>query len=248
MAGEIHGLVGENGAGKSTLMKIIAGVHHGFEGEMRVDGRAVHLRSPRDALAAGIGMVHQELSIVRRSDRRRKRLPRRAAADRRRHGRLGAHEARGEDAARQPRPRHRSARPAWAACRSACSSWSNCRACCFPAPGSSFSTSRPRRCRRRKWRGCSTCCAGCRGEGPQPSSSSRISSTTCWRFPTGSRCSATAARLSTEAYDALDKDSVIGHMIGRGSAEMHMGESAELTGDDARPVVLAVETASATAR
>ena len=62
--GEVHGLVGENGAGKSTLMKIIAGVHHEFEGEMRLDGRAVHFRSARDALAAGIGMVHQELSIV----------------------------------------------------------------------------------------------------------------------------------------------------------------------------------------
>jgi ribose transport system ATP-binding protein len=64
-AGEIHGLVGENGAGKSTLMKIIAGVHHEYTGSMRMDGRAVHFASPRDALAAGIGMVHQELSAVR---------------------------------------------------------------------------------------------------------------------------------------------------------------------------------------
>ncbi|WP_159716016.1 sugar ABC transporter ATP-binding protein [Geminicoccus flavidas] len=62
--GEVHGLVGENGAGKSTLMKIIAGVHHGYDGEMRIDGQPVHFRSARDALAAGIGMVHQELSIV----------------------------------------------------------------------------------------------------------------------------------------------------------------------------------------
>src|SRR3982751_250625 len=62
--GEIHGLVGENGAGKSTLMKIIAGVHTDFEGHMAIDGRETRLRSPRDALAAGIGMVHQELSIV----------------------------------------------------------------------------------------------------------------------------------------------------------------------------------------
>ena len=62
--GEIHGLVGENGAGKSTLMKIIAGVHHGYDGEMRIEGRPVQFRSARDALAAGIGMVHQELSIV----------------------------------------------------------------------------------------------------------------------------------------------------------------------------------------
>jgi ribose transport system ATP-binding protein len=64
LPGEIHGLVGENGAGKSTLMKIIAGVHADYDGEMRVDGRPVHFRSARDALAAGIGMVHQELSIV----------------------------------------------------------------------------------------------------------------------------------------------------------------------------------------
>jgi ribose transport system ATP-binding protein len=62
--GEIHGLVGENGAGKSTTMKIIAGVHHGYEGTMKIDGREVHFRSARDALDAGIGMVHQELSIV----------------------------------------------------------------------------------------------------------------------------------------------------------------------------------------
>jgi ribose transport system ATP-binding protein len=63
-AGEIHGLVGENGAGKSTLMKIIAGVHSGYSGTMRIEGRDVQFRSARDALAAGIGMVHQELSIA----------------------------------------------------------------------------------------------------------------------------------------------------------------------------------------
>ena len=63
--GEIHGLVGENGAGKSTLMKIIAGVHAEYQGEMRLDGRPVRYASPRDARAAGIGMVHQELSAVR---------------------------------------------------------------------------------------------------------------------------------------------------------------------------------------
>jgi ribose transport system ATP-binding protein len=63
--GEIHGLVGENGAGKSTLMKIIAGVHSGFTGSMRLAGKEVHFRSARDALDAGIGMVHQELSTAR---------------------------------------------------------------------------------------------------------------------------------------------------------------------------------------
>jgi ribose transport system ATP-binding protein len=64
LEGEVHGLVGENGAGKSTLMKIIAGVHGAYDGEMRLDGQPVRFRSARDALAAGIGMVHQELSIV----------------------------------------------------------------------------------------------------------------------------------------------------------------------------------------
>ena len=64
-AGEIHGLVGENGAGKSTTMKIIAGVHAEYQGTMRLAGRPVRFRSARDAKDAGIGMVHQELSIVR---------------------------------------------------------------------------------------------------------------------------------------------------------------------------------------
>ena len=63
-AGEIHGLAGENGAGKSTMMKIIAGVHTADSGTMRVDGKDVHFRSTRDALAASIGMVHQELSVA----------------------------------------------------------------------------------------------------------------------------------------------------------------------------------------
>ncbi len=63
-AGEIHGLVGENGAGKSTLMKIIAGVHTDYDGQMRLDGRTTRHHSARSARDAGIGMVHQELSIV----------------------------------------------------------------------------------------------------------------------------------------------------------------------------------------
>lgn len=63
-AGEIHGLVGENGAGKSTLMKIIAGVHPEFSGRFLLDGQETHFRSARDAHAAGIAMVHQELSVA----------------------------------------------------------------------------------------------------------------------------------------------------------------------------------------
>ena len=64
MPGEILGLVGENGAGKSTLMKIIAGVHTDYQGDMRLDGRPVRFASPRDARTGGIGMVHQELSVM----------------------------------------------------------------------------------------------------------------------------------------------------------------------------------------
>ena len=105
--GEMHGLVGENGAGKSTMMKLIAGVYHDFDGEMRVNGKVVHLRSPRDALAAGIGMVHQELSIVPDLTVAENVFLGIAARYRRRACRLGAHEARGQEAARQPRPRHR---------------------------------------------------------------------------------------------------------------------------------------------
>jgi ribose transport system ATP-binding protein len=62
--GEVHGLVGENGAGKSTMMKIIAGVHAEYNGTMRLDGETIRFRSTRDARDSGIGMVHQELSIV----------------------------------------------------------------------------------------------------------------------------------------------------------------------------------------
>src|SRR5204862_872839 len=63
-AGEIHGLVGENGAGKSTLMKIIASVHADFSGRFVLDGKETRFRSARDAHAAGIAMVHQELSVA----------------------------------------------------------------------------------------------------------------------------------------------------------------------------------------
>ncbi|HVS32552.1 MAG TPA: ATP-binding cassette domain-containing protein [Thermoanaerobaculia bacterium] len=66
-AGEIHALVGENGAGKSTLMKILGAVYpHGeFGGEILVDGVPRRFTNVRDAEAAGIAVVHQELSVVR---------------------------------------------------------------------------------------------------------------------------------------------------------------------------------------
>ena len=62
--GSLHALLGENGAGKTTLMRIAYGLLRADHGEIRVDGAAVVLRSPRDAIALGIGMVHQHFSIV----------------------------------------------------------------------------------------------------------------------------------------------------------------------------------------
>lgn len=62
--GEIHALLGENGAGKSTLMNILAGLYRPDEGEIFIHGKAMTFRSPRDAIAAGIGMVHQHFMLV----------------------------------------------------------------------------------------------------------------------------------------------------------------------------------------
>jgi simple sugar transport system ATP-binding protein len=62
--GEVHAIVGENGAGKSTLMKTLYGEHRPDEGQILVDGREVTFRSPADAIAAGIGMVHQHFMLA----------------------------------------------------------------------------------------------------------------------------------------------------------------------------------------
>lgn len=63
-AGSVHALLGENGAGKSTLMNILYGSCRPDSGEIRVDGKTVRLCSPRDAIANGIGMVHQHFMLV----------------------------------------------------------------------------------------------------------------------------------------------------------------------------------------
>jgi general nucleoside transport system ATP-binding protein len=62
--GEVHAIVGENGAGKSTLMKTLYGEHRPDEGQILVDGRELSFRSPSDAIAAGIGMVHQHFMLA----------------------------------------------------------------------------------------------------------------------------------------------------------------------------------------
>lgn len=62
--GEVLGLIGQNGSGKSTIMKVMAGLHRPDAGVVKVGGRAVQLRSPLEAARAGIGLVHQEQSLI----------------------------------------------------------------------------------------------------------------------------------------------------------------------------------------
>src|SRR2546430_8278649 len=62
--GEVHALLGENGAGKSTLMNVLYGLYHPDEGEIRARGRPIALGSSKDAIEAGIGMVHQHFMLI----------------------------------------------------------------------------------------------------------------------------------------------------------------------------------------
>ena len=62
--GQVHALLGENGAGKTTLMNVLYGLLQPDEGEILIDSKAVQFHSPRDAIAAGIGMVHQHFMLV----------------------------------------------------------------------------------------------------------------------------------------------------------------------------------------
>src|SRR3990172_4923510 len=63
-AGEIHALLGENGAGKSTLMSVLAGLYKLEAGSILVRGEAVSFNSPRDAIARGLGMIHQHFTLI----------------------------------------------------------------------------------------------------------------------------------------------------------------------------------------
>ena len=60
----IHGIIGENGAGKSTLMSIVYGLYQADSGSISVNGKEIKLRSPRDSIENGIGMVHQHFMLV----------------------------------------------------------------------------------------------------------------------------------------------------------------------------------------
>ena len=62
--GTIHGIIGENGAGKSTLMSILYGFYQADSGEIRIGGNVANIATPNDAIAAGIGMVHQHFMLV----------------------------------------------------------------------------------------------------------------------------------------------------------------------------------------
>ena len=62
--GEVHAFMGENGAGKSTLMKILAGAYRPDSGEILMDGKPIHLRTPHEARLAGIGIIYQELTVA----------------------------------------------------------------------------------------------------------------------------------------------------------------------------------------
>ena len=62
--GEIHALLGENGAGKTTLMNVVYGLYRADEGEILLDGQPTHFSAPGDAIAAGLGMVHQHFMLV----------------------------------------------------------------------------------------------------------------------------------------------------------------------------------------
>ncbi len=237
-AGEIHGLVGENGAGKSTTMKIIAGVHYDYRGEMLVDGRPVRFRSPGEALAAGVGMVHQELSVApeltvaenvflgaqptarlglvdwARMNREARRLIESLGLDLDPRARMGDLPVGLQQLVELARVL-----------------FSGARILILDEPTSALSPPEVERL--------FTVLRRLRGEGrglvfishfldDVLAISDRV---TVFR---------NGRRVTTEPVAGLTKDAVIGHMIGRRSAELHMGETADLRGDDAKPVAMSL--------
>jgi ribose transport system ATP-binding protein len=236
-AGEIHGLVGENGAGKSTTMKIIAGVYSDFDGQMSVDGKPVHFRSARDALAAGIGMVHQELSIIpdltvaENVFLGHQPVTRMGTID---WGRINSEAARliaslGLDI--DPKTRMGSL-PVGLQQLVELSRvlFSGARIIILDEPTSALSPPEVKRL--------FDVLRKIKGEGRGIVFISHFLddvleiSDTVTVFRNGKK-------VATESAASLTKDAVISHMIGRGSIGMHMGENAELLSDDAKPVVLA---------
>lgn len=238
-AGEIHGLVGENGAGKSTTMKIIAGVYHDYDGEMRIDGTKVHFRSAREALAAGIGMVHQELSTVpdltvaenvflghqpltkmgtvdwARINKEATRLIASLGLDIDPKTRMGSLPVGLQQLVELSRVL-----------------FSGARIIILDEPTSALSPPEVKRLfdvlRKIKADG-----RGIIFISHFLDDVLEISDTvTVFR---------NGKKVVTESAATLTKDAVISHMIGRGSIDMHMGESADLAGDDSKPVVLAAE-------
>ncbi|MFO0992256.1 MAG: sugar ABC transporter ATP-binding protein [Hyphomicrobiales bacterium] len=241
-AGEIHGLVGENGAGKSTLMKIIAGVHTDFEGVMKIDGKEVRLASARDALHHSIGMVHQELSVVadlsvaenvflgsqpvtaagtidwRRMNREAKKLLASLGLAIDPTTRMGSLPVGLQQLVELSRVL-----------------FSGARIIILDEPTSALSPPEVARL--------FSVLRKLRAEGHSLIFISHFLddvidiSDRITVFRNG-------RKVATERVADLDKHKVIGYMIGRHSAELHMGEAAELKSDDSKPIVLTVENAS----
>ena len=68
--GEILSILGENGSGKTTLMNMLSGIYFPDEGEIRVNGKTVTIRSPKDSFELGIGMIHQHFKLINPDSRR----------------------------------------------------------------------------------------------------------------------------------------------------------------------------------
>jgi ribose transport system ATP-binding protein len=238
LQGEIHGLVGENGAGKSTTMKIIAGVYHGYDGEMRVNGAPVTFRSARDALAAGIGMVHQELSIVpdltvaENVFLGSQPLMAGTVVDWGHMNRAARQQIKSLGIDLDPTTRMGSL-PVGLQQLIELSRvlFSGAKIIILDEPTSALSPPEIERLfgvlRRLKAEGRSLIFIS-HFLDDVLAISDRV---TIFR---------NGRKVATEPTSALTKDLIIAHMIGRGSAELHMGESAELSGDDSKPIALEV--------